>query len=189
MSRIRSTVVTSLAGALLAVTGLAASPASATVSEGYIAGTGTIRNDWNDEGKLSLTNHARSKAVGLWQWVLWAEHAMIYGNMGSAREFKLSDIDCVFGENTKWATEYVQMDGGMSSLETDGVVGPATFDYFASHLRDGGSYNDRYQLINYMGDGRTVRFLRSKTSGAYMFQAINGYNGLWTTASYTGTGC
>ncbi|MGC5412935.1 hypothetical protein ACPXCX_56165, partial [Streptomyces sp. DT225] len=73
----------------------------------------------------------------------------------------------------------------MSSLETDGVVGPATFDYFASHLRDGGSYNDRYQLINYMGDGRTVRFLRSKTSGAYMFQAINGYNGLWTTASYT----
>lgn len=189
MSKIRATVVTSLAGALLAVTGLAASPASATVSEGYIAGTGTIRNDWNDEGILSMSKHTRSKAVGLWQWVLWAEHATIHGNWGSIREFKLSDIDCVYGQNTAWATEDIQLIKGGYSLETDGIVGPATFDFFASRLRDGGSYNDDYQLINYMGDGRTVRFLRSKKSGAYMFQAINGYNGLWTTASYTGTGC
>lgn len=185
MFRVKRAVVASLTGALLA-TGLAASPASATVSEGYVAGTGTIRNDWNDEGVLSLTKYSRSKAVGLWQWVLWAEDATIYGNMGSIRKFALTDIDCVFGENTAYATEDVQMDDGMSNLESDGVVGPATFDYFAANLRDGGSYNADYQLINYMGKSRTVRFLRHKGTGAYMFRD---YNGNWTTASYTGTGC
>jgi hypothetical protein len=63
------------AGAILGITVLSASPASANVSEGYVAGAGMVTDDWGDEGALSQNSHARVFANGLWQWVLYAEGA------------------------------------------------------------------------------------------------------------------
>jgi hypothetical protein len=62
------------AGAILGITVLSASPASANVSEGYGRGRHRDRR-LGDEGALSQNSHARVFANGLWQWVLYAEGA------------------------------------------------------------------------------------------------------------------
>ncbi|TVZ94941.1 putative peptidoglycan binding protein [Streptomyces sp. BK340] len=114
-------------GALTAATlALSASPASASGTysgQAYVYGAGAFSNDWDDEGILSTGTNTASNATCLWQKILWAD-----GNLTSA-----SDIDGVFGSQTKAATKAWQSDW---EANPDGVVGKETFGKAGDWLRD-----------------------------------------------------
>ncbi|MBX9397164.1 peptidoglycan-binding protein [Streptomyces sp. TRM72054] len=170
---IKRALVALAACTALGLTALSASPASASISQGYIFGSGTITDDWGDEGPLwAGGKYQTSNAVGLWQYVLWAEGAT--EKDGTAYDY--SDIDCVFGANTTYATKKLQTRWG---LKADGIVGSKTFSIADNHLR--GSTGKVY----YFGKARAVTFVRS-SGGAYRFEnpeAGVGSN-LWETAKY-----
>jgi peptidoglycan hydrolase-like protein with peptidoglycan-binding domain len=150
--------------ALLMSGGLALAPlASASTSQGYIAGAGTLTNDWGDEGLLSTASHAHSNATALWQAVLWADGA----RESNGTYFDYSDIDCHFGSNTKAATKNWQK---VHDLSQDGVVGPHTFGRADNQLR-----NDGGGVVKYYGQVHNVWLkrvngkyeVRVKTSAGY----------------------
>ncbi|WP_089099051.1 peptidoglycan-binding domain-containing protein [Streptomyces hyaluromycini] len=131
--------------ALVISSGLAvAPPASASVSQGYIGGTGSLSDDWGDEGLLSTSSHAHSNATALWQAVLWADGA----RESNGTYFDYSDIDCRFGANTKATTKYWQK---VHDLPQDGVVGPRAFGRADNQLwHDGGN------VVKYFGHVHSV---------------------------------
>jgi hypothetical protein len=105
-----------------------AAPADADTSQGFIAGSGTVTDDWNDEGTLSTNQNSVSGAVMLWQWVLSADGAK-YGST----TFGLSSIDGHFGADTKAATAYDQAHY-LNLSDDDGIAGPGTFTAAGKHL-------------------------------------------------------
>ncbi|MFG2775948.1 peptidoglycan-binding protein [Streptomyces sp. NPDC048350] len=91
--------------------------ASGTYSgRAYVYGGGAFEDDWGDEGVTDINTHASSNATCLWQMILWANG------------YLPSDIDGVFGANTKNATWNYQYDTG---LALDGSAGKATWSYAA----------------------------------------------------------
>ncbi|MGW0560007.1 peptidoglycan-binding domain-containing protein [Streptomyces sp. NPDC003016] len=159
--------------AALGVTVLSTSPASANISQGYVFGTGTITDDWGDEGPLwAGGRYQLSNAVGLWQYVLWAEGAIEQN--GTVYDY--SDIDCDFGDNTAYATKRLQARWG---LDADGEVGSNTFSIADNHLR--GSTGE----VTYFGRARAVTFVRT-SGGAYRFENPEAGVGSnwWETAKY-----
>lgn len=171
---IRTRFIALAACAAVGLTALSTSPASASVSQGYIFGSGTVIDDWGDEGPLWAGGTSQtSNAVGLWQYVLWAEGATEQN--GTAYDY--ADIDCDFGANTTYATKKLQARWGLGA---DGQVGSKTFSIADNHLR--GSTGK----VTYFGQAHAVTFTRS-SGGAYRFEnpeAGVGSN-LWETASYS----
>ncbi|MGC4794487.1 peptidoglycan-binding domain-containing protein [Micromonospora saelicesensis] len=104
------------AGAVVIV----AAPASASVSQGYVAGSGTWTDDWNDEGPISASTRSYNNVVAMWQKILVAD-----GYLAA------SGVDCRFGAVTTAATKRWQSDRGLVS---DGVVGPRTLARAATRL-------------------------------------------------------
>ncbi|WP_411099871.1 peptidoglycan-binding domain-containing protein [Streptomyces sp. x-45] len=170
---VRKSLVTLTAGVAVAAMALSTSPASANVSQGVVFGSGTITDDWGDEGPLWTESKYRvSNAVGLWQYVLWAEGATEQN--GTA--FDYADIDCDYGPNTTYATKKLQARWGLAA---DGAVGGDTFSIADNHLRGNTG------RVSYTGKVRTVFFIRAD-SGNYRFEnpeAGVGSN-LWETATY-----
>ncbi|MCX2927055.1 peptidoglycan-binding domain-containing protein [Streptomyces sp. NEAU-W12] len=80
-------------GAVLAVGTL---PASAAVSDGYVSGSGSFRNDWSDE-TVHADYYPRSNAACLWQKILWAEGLLAD-----------SEVDGAFGSRTVARTRSLQ---------------------------------------------------------------------------------
>jgi len=99
---------------------IAAAPASASVSQGYVAGSGTWTDDWADEGPISASTRSYNNVVAMWQMILWADGYI-------AR----SEVDCRFGPVTTAATKRWQSARGLVS---DGVVGPKTLAKAATRL-------------------------------------------------------
>ncbi|WP_237683493.1 peptidoglycan-binding domain-containing protein [Nocardiopsis sinuspersici] len=141
-----------------------ASPASASVSQGYVVGAGAINNDFGDEGPLSTGVNNHNLAVGLWQHILWAD-----GYLGGG-----SQLDCQFGPQTRSATIAWQRDHGLAA---DGIVGSGTFGKADNYL-----YRDDYDgTIAYDGSVRDIYGMyRSTNSGRYV---LGGHH-----VSYTATG-
>lgn len=168
-----------LGGAVAAATALtlavSGTPASANVSQGNIAGAGTITDDWGDEGPLSTSHYSKSRAVGLWQWVLWAERV----EKRDGTIFGQSDIDCDFGPNTDYATKQLQKRWGLTQ---DGIVGTKTFGRADNNLFRN---TDTASVLYYEGDSGTKRFVRLG-SGFYSYEPPGS---AYIVASYHKTGC
>ncbi|WP_424854102.1 peptidoglycan-binding domain-containing protein [Streptomyces sp. SAI-170] len=184
-SRAATGVVAALATGALA---LGASPASAAASDGYVSGGGSFYDDFDDEGTLSTSSHAKSNATCLWQIILYAEGV----KESNGTLYDKSDIDGKFGANTKYATKQLQRAWGLTQ---DGIVGKKTFGAAdekwnastrAGELEYRGSSSDaskRYKL-RYHGSRYYFDFYRT-ASGKYRFY----HNSKWMYASYSGTGC
>lgn len=142
-------------GALAAVTlVLSASPASASNSyngRAYVYGAGAWTDDWDDEGILSTSSNTSSNATCLWQKILWAD-----GLLSS------SDIDGIFGNGTKTATETWQRE---RSQPVDGVVGKDTFR-FASYKVSDSDYDGA--VDHYNGSKYAINVTRD-SEGRYNF--------------------
>jgi hypothetical protein len=152
------------AAGLLVVTFAWASPASASSSQGYVIGSGSVLDDFNDEGNLSTSSHAHSGATLLWQWILYAD-AVVLGP---------GDLDCQFGTKTKQATQAWQRE---HNLPDDGVVGPATFAAAGKHLTINSNYSVTYHGLIY-----TAGWFRDPSNGRYQnvggqWAAYNSYSG------------
>lgn len=143
------------AGVLTAATlALSVSPASASGTYSglaYVYGAGTYEDDWGNEGDLSTGTNTSSNATCLWQKILWAD-----GYLAS------SDIDGVFGEDTKTATRKWQE---YWYLPSDGVVGKNTFQKAGSFLWDG---NNDGAVDTYIGGKHTINVTRD-SEGRYNF--------------------
>jgi peptidoglycan hydrolase-like protein with peptidoglycan-binding domain len=124
-----------------------AAPADASVSQGFISGTGTITDDWGDEGILSRTTFPNSNATGLWQEVLQAD--------GFLTE---SQVDCRFGPTTEAATKSWQRAHGLGA---DGKVGSATFGNADNRLHQASNPSQ----VFYRGTRTDIFFFR--TNGRY----------------------
>ncbi|HEY9328829.1 MAG TPA: peptidoglycan-binding domain-containing protein [Streptomyces sp.] len=161
--------VTLAATAALAAVALGISPASASVSQGSIQGSGSVTDDWGDEGPLSMTSHPKAYANGLWQWVLYAEGV----SESNDTAYDKSDIDCVFGSNTAYATKRLQARWGLTA---DGSAGPNTLGRADNKLTLSGSY------VTYHGAAHDVRFIRNVDSHMYVFPS--GSTSGWTAAAY-----
>ncbi|MCM0675076.1 peptidoglycan-binding protein [Micromonospora phytophila] len=139
-----------------------------SVSQGYIAGSSTVTDDFGDEGTLRRGNsYAYTTAVALWQSILYAE--------GYISE---SGIDCSFGSGTEAATKKFQTRYGLGA---DGVVGTNTWSRADNRLSlvPGDSTQD---LVYYTAlDGTQVPFLRDKSGGIYWVR-VSPYK--WASAAY-----
>ncbi|MEU5387894.1 peptidoglycan-binding domain-containing protein [Kitasatospora cineracea] len=143
--------------------------ASASTSQGYIAGSGAVTDDFGDEGILSQTSYANSGATALWQ-------AILYGDGFSVT------VDGQFGPQTAAATKSWQSAHGLSA---DGVVGPNTWAKAQSHLRI--SYtNSTYEGVEYKDLSYGWVFPRALSNGAYSVVCNSGKTPI---ASYTSNGC
>jgi len=143
--------------AALAITGFAVQPAQASVAQGGVYGSGTITDDWGDEGTLSTTQNSHNSVVALWQLVLNADGYL-----------STNELDCYFGDTTKAATKRWQSAHGLTA---DGLVGPATFGKADDNLRslsDGGIY--------YHGTSRDVNQFYRNSSGRWYVKATTGTN-------------
>ncbi|MER5446921.1 peptidoglycan-binding domain-containing protein [Streptomyces sp. NPDC002764] len=152
---------------------LTASPASASVSQGWFSGSGDPSNDWGDEGTLSASSHARSNATALVQMLLWADGAKEQN--GTA--FDWSDIDGKYGPNTTYAVKSWQKLYNSklgAGLVVDGKAGPKTLGAAdVSLYADGGT-------VTFQGWKHNVTF---KRSGGKYYLKVNNSRG-WKLASY-----
>jgi len=145
MIRRRAMWIPPLAAAIAIGALFTSSPAQASVSQGYVAGSGTVTDDWGDEGEMATNAHRYSGATGMWQWVLYADGA----TESNGTAFDESDIDCDFGSNTTAATKSWQRSHG---LDDDGRAGPNTLSKADNNLV--GLYNNTQ--VRYVGKAHTV---------------------------------
>ena len=157
----RRSAVVALSLAVASGVVLTGVPASASVSQGYIMGSGKVTDDWGDEGPLSSRHHKISGATRLWQWVLFAEGA----TEQDGTQFDASDVDNSFGPNTTYATKNLQKRWGLTA---DGIVGKNTFSRADDKLFYG--HDDAY--IGYPGKRVTLTFLHS--NNRYLTESANG---------------
>jgi peptidoglycan hydrolase-like protein with peptidoglycan-binding domain len=147
--RIAAGAVAALAAGAMAVS---VSPASANASAGWVTGSNSPYDDWDDEGTLSSSSYAKSNATCLWQKILWAEGAT--EKNGTA--YDAADIDGAFGSNTTYTTKKLQARWGLSA---DGKVGNKTFTAAGNKLKDAKYVdidgNKKYQLTY---DGKVANF-------------------------------
>ncbi|MFI1565386.1 peptidoglycan-binding protein [Streptomyces sp. NPDC020490] len=163
-------VVAAVGGALA----LTASPASASIAQGYVSGAGDTMNDWGDEGTLSASSHSHSNATALVQQILWAEG--VKEQNGTA--FDWSDIDGKYGPNTTYAVKQLQkmLNSVLGArLTVDGKAGPKTLGAADFFLADNGN-----GTVTYIGDKHSVTFKRG--GGKYSLK-VNNSRG-WKVASY-----
>ncbi|MFF9772851.1 peptidoglycan-binding protein [Streptomyces sp. NPDC013978] len=164
MSLRKRVISAAIVAATVAVLGSSASPASARVSDGYVSGLGDFTNDWGDEGPLSTSSNATSNATCLWQQILWAEGA----NEQNGSDFDASDIDGIFGADTRHATMDLQRRWKLEDV--DGIVGPDTFGYL-----------DDRRLVHYSGSesGTLWMHYNGPTHHFYITRTSSGNYGFW----------
>ncbi|MBZ3905516.1 MULTISPECIES: peptidoglycan-binding domain-containing protein [Streptomyces] len=173
-------LATAALGALAATTlAISATPASAAASDGYVRGAGSIYDDFGDEGTLSTSSYATSNLACFWQNVLYAEGAIESNGTVVDR----SDIDGVFGANSKAATKSLQKRWGLAD---DGLVGEKTFgelDEKRVHLPDvdGGVYSGKLQYIGTSSEGQITARYHGKLKSFAMYRA--GDDGRWSFVS------
>ncbi|AZP19279.1 peptidoglycan-binding protein [Streptomyces aquilus] len=163
-------VVTAVGGGLA----LTATPASASISQGYVSGAGDPTNDWGDEGTLSSGSHANSNATALVQLLLWADGA----KEKNGTTFDYADIDGRYGSNTtaavkSWQKLYNSREG--AGLVVDGKAGPKTLGAADVSLADNGD-----GTVTFWGWKHDVTF---KRSGGKYYVKVNNTRG-WKLASY-----
>lgn len=170
-TKVLSLAVVAAAGGALALT---ASPASASIAQGYVSGAGATDNDWSDEGTLSSSSHAHSNATALVQQILWAEGV----KEQNGTSFDWSDIDGKYGPNTTYAVKQLQKllnrDFG-AGLTVDGKAGPKTLGFADTFLSDNSN-----GTVTYIGDKHNVTFKRS--GGKYSLKVTSSRG--WKVASY-----
>jgi peptidoglycan hydrolase-like protein with peptidoglycan-binding domain len=143
----KKAAVLAVTAGLLGGLALSGTPASASASQGVIAGTDIPWDDWGDEGPISATDYATSNVTAMWQQILWADGLLSW-----------SDIDCRFGPITtaatkNWQTKY-QVPGG-----ADGIVGQNTLNRAALHLSGAAGTNNRI-IYNGRYDNRRITMTR-----------------------------
>lgn len=156
-AKLAACTVGALSVAVLAV-GTSPAVASGTYSgRAYVYGVGDFSNDWGDEGVLSTSTHKYSNATCLWQKILWAD-----GYLPST-----SDIDGIFGSQTKSATIALQED---FNLTADGKVGRQTFGWADQWLDyvSGSTASGQSLKLRYIGAEHNITVVRN-TSGTYQF--------------------
>ncbi|MFD5556551.1 peptidoglycan-binding protein [Streptomyces sp. NPDC059578] len=171
------TAASAIAALTAAVIGMSATPASAATGGTYtglpfINGGGHYRDDWSDEGILSVNpyaGHARSNATCLWQRILHL-HGLL----------ELREVDGIFGQKTANATKQFQQ---LMWLSADGAVGKDTFNKAgAGAFRDygityvSGDYNTNGAIVQlrYQGDSTNSFPMVRTGSGHYLFPDRNG---------------
>ncbi len=167
-----------VAGAGLAVSlgSAAAQPAQASGSytgRAYVAGVGSMYNDWTDEGVVNVRVHRYSNATCLWQAILWANGYL-----------SLRGIDGVFGDRTDAATRAFQRRKG---LVVDGSAGRRTWTAAVrgGRLKTFSGSLDGDKAGWYHGT-RGVFSVRRTRSGNYGFR-VQGET--WHWASYNRRTC
>ncbi|MBQ0905658.1 peptidoglycan-binding protein [Micromonospora sp. U21] len=151
--------------ATIGTVAISVAPASASVSQGYVAGSGTWTDDWGDEGPISASTRSYSNVVAMWQTILKAE-----GYLAA------SGVDCRFGPATTAATKRWQRDRGLVS---DGVVGPKTFAKAATRLR----LYEGERWFYYDGLGTNFAYFGRRADGRWDIPA--GPDLEWGMLSYT----
>jgi hypothetical protein len=150
-----------------------------SVSEGFVAGSGVVTDDFGDEGPVDSNSHPSSLAAGMWQAILWADGA--HEQDGTA--FDTSDIDCQFGPNTTAATRNWQSTHG---ADQDGSAGPQTLGHADDRLSIciNGSTSTQ-SVVRYSGSVHNLFFIRKEGSGSvnHAYQAI-GTDGKLRVISY-----
>ncbi|MFF5011540.1 hypothetical protein ACFY3G_53400 [Streptomyces phaeochromogenes] len=174
---------TRLAAAVAAVaTGalaVSASPASATSSQGYFTGYGSVwTDDWSNEGTLATNSYRYSNATCLWQKILWAEGV----RESNGTVYDEADIDGNFGPNTTYTTKTLQTRWG---LDNDGRVGPLTLGKADSNLRYiSGSTSSGTLILWYDGAAHDL-ILHRNSDNTYSFHQ----EGAWRSAAYNYRSC
>lgn len=135
--------------------------ASASKSQGFVAGTGVVDDDWGDEGVVDQDTSSFNNAVAVWQLALYADGYLLRAG-----------VDCDFGPATAAATANWQDD--MNGLTIDGSAGPQTLGRADNSLTISGT------TVTYHGLVRDVQYTRT-SGGQYQINLGNGLR----TASYT----
>lgn len=195
--RLANAAIGALAAATLAIS---ATPASAAASDGFVRGAGSIYDDFGDEGTLSTSSYATSNLACFWQNVLYAEGAIESNGTAIDR----SDIDGVFGANTKVATRTLQNRWGLTS---DGLVGNNTFGkldekrvYHPDIDGSGGVYSGKLRYLStdsvtgqitarYHGKLHSFAMYRSSPEGRWSFVSLRDDDGSIVPARYNGDWC
>jgi hypothetical protein len=147
----------------------------ASVSEGFVAGSGVVTDDFGDEGPVDVNSHPSSLAAGMWQAILYADgaHKGLNGD-GTGAVFAPSDIDCDFGPDTKGATQYWQRNHAkFTGNDVDGSAGPMTLS-----VADGSLFNQipgsTQSVIRYNGSVHSILFIRKEGTGSanHAYQAL-----------------
>ncbi|NBE79800.1 peptidoglycan-binding domain-containing protein [Micromonospora rubida] len=155
-------MVVAVSGGTLAIS---AAPAAASVSQGYIMGSGDWTDDWGDEGPISASTRSYNNVVAAWQMILWAD-----GYLTQA------DVDCRFGSVTTSATKKWQSDRGLVS---DGVVGANTLSKAGAKL---GVYEGEGWYW-YDGAGSKLIYFGRNADGKWDMTLAPGQD--WKLLSYT----
>jgi hypothetical protein len=150
---------------------LVAGPAHASGSytgRAYVAGSGTMYDDWTDEGVVSVAVHRSSNATCLWQAILWANGYL-----------SKSKIDGIFGDQTAAATRAFQRAEGLSP---DGSAGRKSWAAAGgvSHTINASGWSNGI----YSGAKHAIKVRRS-TAGNYQFAFGTG----WKSATYNSRTC
>ncbi|MFE5488082.1 peptidoglycan-binding protein [Streptomyces sp. NPDC056527] len=172
--KLSACTVGALAAAMFAVSTTPAAASGTYSGLAYVYGTGVYTNDWGDEGVTDVNTNASSNATCLWQMILWANG------------YLASDIDGVFGTNTKNATAKYQDD--TDYLTVDGSAGKATWSYAADYQIAYVSGSEAAgQTLNLRYDGTVNRFdMRRIGDGNYEFRDSRGN---WRKAGYNYRTC
>jgi hypothetical protein len=157
---------------------MAASPAAANTSEGFVAGAGVVTDDFGDEGVIDYNSNNKTVAAGMWQAILWADGAI--ETDGTA--FDLADIDCNFGSNTTAATRSWQSTHGLSA---DGSAGPITLSKADNNLVLGSRVNaddDNDYYVYYYGSKHKLTFDRFVNVPGYVhaYLSVGAVIGYWS---------
>lgn len=143
--RIRKRVISALlAAGVVGAIAVSTTPASASVSSGYISGQDSWTDDWHDEGPIGVGQHDYSNAAWAWINILWADG-------------KLPGVSCEFDGDVAVATEHWQ-ETYTPNDDADGIVGPKTLTQAESYMtEESGHY------IYHGTEGRTLEFTRNSS--------------------------
>ena len=155
-------------------------PGDSTGGDTNMKGSGTtLTNDWGptDGSNVQISQRStdvyKGNVVGVWQAIMWADHATFYTPETNVTErYKSCQVDGGFGLVTTRATYWEQDRFG---LAMDGIVSPLTWSKVDDFLRYSGS------LVVYRGMWETLYFQRQST-------APGDYSWSWNYSSYRYTG-
>lgn len=117
---LRTAAVPAVAAAMVFAVATPAAASGSYSGRAYVYGSGTVPDDFDDEGVVSVSTHRSSNVTCLWQTILWAN-----GYLPS------SGIDGVFGDQTDAATRKFQLDKGITA---DGSAGRASWTKAGNRL-------------------------------------------------------
>lgn len=140
------------AALVLGISAVLTTPAAASGTYhggAYVNGSGSLTDDWNNEGVVNVSTHRNSNVACLWQTVLWADGYL-----------SASDVDGIFGDQTHAATVRWQRDRG---LVADGSAGRNTWTKAGQRLNNSntGTSPDGFWYGGYAGRNTSFMVRRS----------------------------